>query len=67
MGCEKHPQPAEKLTYPGPVFVQRGSTTARFFAWLGNYRPLLVRHEFYGLNFLAYVQLACAVIWLKQL
>jgi hypothetical protein len=28
MGCEKHPQPAGKLTYPGPVFVQRGSTTA---------------------------------------
>jgi hypothetical protein len=28
MGCEKHHQPAGKLTYPRPVFVQRGSTTA---------------------------------------
>jgi transposase len=39
----------------------------RFFAWLGNYRRLLVRHEHYGHNFLAFVQLACAIIWLKQL
>jgi transposase len=39
----------------------------RFFAGLGNYRRLLVPPEFYGLNFLAFVQLACAVIWLKQL
>jgi hypothetical protein len=27
MVCEKHTQSAGKLTYRGPVFVQRGSTT----------------------------------------
>ncbi|MBI1292261.1 IS4/IS5 family transposase, partial [bacterium] len=39
----------------------------RFFAWLGNYRRLLVRHEYYGMNFLGFVQFACVMILLKRL
>ena len=38
----------------------------RFFAWLQWHRRLLVRWEFYAINFLGFVQLASIVILLKQ-
>jgi transposase len=39
----------------------------RSIAWLGNYRRLLIRHEYYSSMFLAFVHLACAMIALKRL
>ena len=38
----------------------------RAFAWLQNYRRLVVRYERYGVNFLGFVQLACVLILLQQ-
>ena len=37
----------------------------RFFAWLHNFRRLVVRYEFHARNFLAMLQLACAIILLR--
>jgi len=39
----------------------------RLFAWLGNYRRLVVRYERQAENFHALVQLACCLILLRQL
>jgi len=39
----------------------------RPFAWLQNYRRIVVRYEFHPENFLGLVQLACVVILLKHL
>ena len=38
----------------------------RFFAWLGNFRRLVVRYEYHLPNFLAMVQLGCIVILLRR-
>lgn len=38
----------------------------RFFSWIQWHRRLLVRWEYYAQNFLGFVQLACALILLKQ-
>jgi transposase len=37
----------------------------RFFAWLYNFRRLVVRYEYYAENFLGMLQLACAIILLE--
>jgi len=37
----------------------------RLFAWLQNFRRLVVRYEYYLENFLAMVQLGCIVILLR--
>jgi transposase len=39
----------------------------RLFAWLGNYRRLVVRYERHIENFHALVQLACCLILLRRL
>jgi transposase len=39
----------------------------RLFAWLHNYRRIVIRWEYYPENFLGIVQLACAVILLRHL
>jgi len=39
----------------------------RFFAWLQNFRRLVVRYEFHASNFLAMVQLGCILILLRHL
>ncbi len=39
----------------------------RLFAWLGNFRRLVVRYERRAENFLGFVQLGCIVILLKSL
>ena len=39
----------------------------RLFAWLQNFRRLVVRYEFHADNFLAMVQLGCIIILLKHL
>ena len=38
----------------------------RFFAWLQNFRRLVVRYEYHLANFLAMVQLGCIVILLRK-
>lgn len=38
----------------------------RLFAWLHNYRRLVVRYEVYPLNFLAFIQLGCLMILMRQ-
>ena len=38
----------------------------RFFAWLQNFRRLVVRYEYHLENFLAMVQLGCIVILLRR-
>jgi transposase len=38
----------------------------RLFAWLGNFRWLVVRYERSALNFLGFVQLGCILILLRQ-
>lgn len=39
----------------------------RFFAWLHNSRRLVTRWEYHAENFLAMLQLACALILLRHL
>ena len=38
----------------------------RLFAWLGNYRRLVVRYEHHVDNFLGFVRLACILILLRH-
>ncbi len=39
---------------------------ARAFAWLQNYRHLVVRDEYHGVNFLGFVQRACVLMLWRQ-
>lgn len=39
----------------------------RLFAWLQNFRRLVVRYEFHNHNFLGLVHLACILILLRHL
>jgi transposase len=45
---------------------QRRWLVERFFSWIQWHRRILVRWEYYPQNFLGFVQLACALILLKQ-
>lgn len=38
----------------------------RLFAWLGNFRRLVVRYERYALNYLGFVHLGCILILLRR-
>jgi transposase len=38
----------------------------RLFAWLGNFRRLVVRYERHALNYLGFVQLGCILLLLRQ-
>jgi len=38
----------------------------RFFAWLHNFRRLVIRWEYYEHNILGMVQLACILILLRR-
>ena len=38
----------------------------RLFAWLQNFRRILVRHERYLENYLGFVQLGCVIILLRR-
>jgi transposase len=38
----------------------------RLFAWLGNFRRLVVRYERYASNYLGFVHLGCICILLRQ-
>ena len=39
----------------------------RFFAWLGGFRKLIVRHERHSLMYRAFVHLACALVSMRAL
>jgi transposase len=39
----------------------------RLFAWLHNFRRLVVRYEYHAANFLALLNLACALLLLRHL
>jgi transposase len=39
----------------------------RLFAWLHNFRRLVVRYEYHPENYLAFLHLACALILLRHL
>jgi transposase len=45
--------------------IKRRWKVERFFAWLQNFRRLVVRHERHANNFLAFLLLACSVILLR--
>jgi transposase len=38
----------------------------RLFAWLGNFRRLVVRYEHYALNYLGFIHLGCILILLRS-
>jgi transposase len=46
---------------------QRRWKVERLWAWLQNYRRIVVRYEFYPQNFLGFVHFGCALILLRQL
>jgi len=45
---------------------RRRSTIERIFAWLGTFRRLLVRHEFYVIMYNAFMHFACAMICIRR-
>ena len=45
---------------------KRRWTIERFWAWLHNFRRLVVRYEFHPDNFLGFLQLACILILLRR-
>jgi len=64
-----HPLRSRKATQDGRVLrrYRRRWKIERLFAWLHNFRRVVIRWEYYPENFLAMVQLACAVILLRYL
>lgn len=59
----------QKATQDGRVLrrYRRRWKIERLFAWLHNFRRVVIRWEYYPENFLGMVQLACAVILLRYL
>lgn len=64
-----HPARSRKATQDGRVLrrYRRRWKIERLFAWLHNFRRVVVRWEYYPENFLGMVQLACATILLRYL
>src|SRR6266436_1782331 len=56
-----------KLVAPTLERCFLAETPERLFAWLHNFRRVVIRWEYYPENFLGMVQLACAVILLRYL
>jgi transposase len=47
--------------------IKRRWKVERLFAWMFNFRRLVVRYEYHAQNFLGFVQLACVIILLRHL
>jgi transposase len=64
-----HPTRSKAPTQDGRVLrrYRRRWKIERLFAWLHNFRRVVIRWEYYPENFLGMVQLACAVILLRYL
>jgi transposase len=60
---------SRKATQDGRVLrrYRRRWKVERLFAWLHNFRRIVIRWEYYPENFLGMVQLACALILLRHL
>ncbi len=60
---------SRKATQDGRVLrrYRRRWKIERLFAWLHNFRRVVIRWEYYPENFLGMVQLACAIILLRYL
>jgi transposase len=59
---------AKPPTQDGRVLrrAQRRWKIERLFAWLQNFRRLVIRWDYHAANFLGFVQLACIVILLRN-
>ena len=64
--ADRHAQSARTQDRRRLRRYQRRWLVERFFAWLQWHRRLLVRWEYYPINFLGFVQLASIAILLKQ-
>ena len=64
-----NPTRRRKATQDGRVLrrYRRRWKIERLFAWLHNFRRVVIRWEYYPENFLGMVQIACAVILLRHL
>jgi transposase len=64
-----NPTRSRAATQDGRVLrrYRRRWKVERLFAWLHNYRRIVVRWEYNPANFLGMVQLACAIILLRHL
>jgi transposase len=63
--ARKHPKRGRPVKV-GPSYADRWKVE-RTFAWLGNFRRLLVRHERYLTNFRAFLLVALILISLRRL
>lgn len=59
----------ERVTQDGRCLrrYRRRWKVERLFAWLYNFRRLVVRWEFHSQNYLGFLHLACAIILLRHL
>lgn len=64
-----NPTRSRKPTQDGRILrrYRRRWKVERLFAWLHNYRRIVIRWEYHPENFLGMVHLACAVILLRHL
>lgn len=59
----------DRITQDGRVLrrFKRRWKVERLFAWLYNFRRLVVRYEYHADNYLGFLQLACLMILLRYL
>ena len=59
----------ERITQDGRALrrFKRRWKVERLFAWLYNFRRLVVRYEYHAENYLGFIQLACLMILLRHL
>jgi transposase len=59
----------DRITQDGRALrrFKRRWKVERLFAWLYNFRRLVVRYEYHAQNFLGFIQLACIMILLRHL
>ena len=60
---------ADRITQDGRSLrrFKRRWKVERLFAWLYNFRRLVVRYEYHAENYLGFIQLACIMILLRHL
>jgi transposase len=60
---------ADTVTQDGRALrrVKRRWKVERLFAWLYNFRRLVVRYEYHAENYFGFIQLACLMILLRHL
>ena len=60
---------SDRVTQDGRALrrFKRRWKVERLFAWLYNFRRLVVRYEYHAENYLGFIQLACVMILLRHL